>query len=57
MEQQNQQELRGLFHMLEHTAKIAEDAALTGAFQWWRSAVHFPIQQRPRTPQRHQRNT
>jgi hypothetical protein len=32
MEQQKQQELRGLFHMLEHTAKIAEDAALTGAF-------------------------
>jgi len=32
MAQQRQQELRGLFHMLEHTAKIAEDAALTGAF-------------------------
>ena len=32
MEQQRQQELRGLFHMLEHTAKIAEDAALTGTF-------------------------
>ena len=32
MEQQRQQELRGLFHMLEHTAKIAEDASLTGAF-------------------------
>ena len=32
MEQQRQQELKGLFHMLEHTAKIAEDAALTGAF-------------------------
>ncbi|RKU17727.1 hypothetical protein C6500_14050 [Candidatus Poribacteria bacterium] len=32
MEQQRQQELRGLFHMLEHTAKIAEDAALTGMF-------------------------
>ena len=31
-EQERQQELRGLFHMLEHTAKIAEDAALTGAF-------------------------
>ena len=31
-EQKNQQELRGLFHMLDHTAKIAEDAALTGAF-------------------------
>ena len=32
MEQQRQQELKGLFHMLEHTAKIAEDAALTGTF-------------------------
>lgn len=32
MEQQRQKELRGLFHMLEHTAKIAEDAALTGTF-------------------------
>ena len=32
MEQQRQQELKGLFHMLEHTAKIAEDAVLTGAF-------------------------
>ena len=32
MEQQRPQEIRGLFHMLEHTAKIAEDAALTGAF-------------------------
>ena len=32
MEQQRPQELSGLFHMLEHTAKIAEDAALTGAF-------------------------
>ena len=32
MEQQRQQELRGLFHMLEHTAKIAEDTALTGTF-------------------------
>ena len=31
-EQERQQELRGLFHMLEHTAKIAEDAALTDAF-------------------------
>ena len=31
MEQQRQ-ELRGLFHMLDHTAKIAEDAALTDAF-------------------------
>ena len=32
MEQQRPQELKGLFHMLEHTAKIAEDAALTGTF-------------------------
>ncbi|MDE0323074.1 MAG: DUF4097 family beta strand repeat-containing protein [Candidatus Poribacteria bacterium] len=32
MEQQRQQELKGLFHILEHTAKIAEDAALTGTF-------------------------
>ncbi len=32
MEQERQQELRGLFHMLDHTAKIAEDASLTGAF-------------------------
>lgn len=32
MEQNSQQKLRGLFHMLEHTAKIAEDAVLTGAF-------------------------
>lgn len=33
MEQQAQeQELRGLFHMLDHTAKIAEDASLTDAF-------------------------
>ena len=32
MEQHRPQELRGLFHMLEHTAKIAEDAALTGTF-------------------------
>ena len=32
MEQRTQQELKGLFHMLEHTAKVAEDAALTGAF-------------------------
>lgn len=31
-EQKRQQELRGLFHMLDHTAKIAEDAALTEAF-------------------------
>ncbi len=31
-EQERQQELRGLFHMLEHTAKIAEDAALTDTF-------------------------
>ncbi|MCY3741644.1 MAG: DUF4097 family beta strand repeat-containing protein [Candidatus Poribacteria bacterium] len=30
--QEQQQELRGLFQMLDHTAKIAEDAALTGAF-------------------------
>ena len=30
--QEEQKELRGLFHMLDHTAKIAEDAALTGAF-------------------------
>jgi len=30
--QERQQELRGLFHMLEHTAKIAEDAALTDTF-------------------------
>ena len=32
MEQPKQNELRGLFHMLEHTAKIAEDAALTGTY-------------------------
>ena len=32
MEQERQQELRGLFHMLDHTAKIAEDASLTGTF-------------------------
>ena len=32
MEQPRQNELRGLFHMLEHTAKIAEDAMLTGTF-------------------------
>ena len=31
-EQERQQELSGLFHMLDHTAKIAEDASLTGAF-------------------------
>ena len=31
-EQAQQQELRGLFQMLDHTAKIAEDASLTGAF-------------------------
>ena len=30
--QEKQQEIRGLFHMLDHTAKIAEDAALTEAF-------------------------
>lgn len=33
MEQQRQRELRGLFHMLEHTAKLAEDSALTGTFR------------------------
>ena len=33
MEQQRQQELRRLFHMLEHTAKLAEESALTGAFK------------------------
>ncbi len=32
MEQHKPQEIKALFHMLEHTAKIAEDAALTGAF-------------------------
>ena len=32
MEQQREQALRGVFHLLEHTAKIAEDAALTGTF-------------------------
>ena len=31
-EQKKQQELRGLFQLLDHTAKIAEDAALTDAF-------------------------
>ena len=31
-QQERQQELRGLFHMLDHTAKIAEDAALTDTF-------------------------
>ena len=31
-EEKQQQELRGLFQMLDHTAKIAEDASLTGAF-------------------------
>lgn len=30
--QEQQHELKGLFHMLEHTAKIAEDAALTDTF-------------------------
>ena len=30
--QQRQQEIRALFHMLDHTAKIAEDAALTDTF-------------------------
>ena len=33
MEQQRQKELRGLFHLLEHTAKLAEDAVHTDAFQ------------------------
>ena len=32
MEQHRQQGLKGLFHMLEHTAKIAEDAVLTDTF-------------------------
>ena len=32
MEQPRPNELKALFHMIEHTAKIAEDAALTGAF-------------------------
>lgn len=32
MEQQRPNELKALFHMLEHTAKIAEDATLTDAF-------------------------
>ncbi len=32
MEQPRQNELKALFHMLEHTAKIAEDATLTGTF-------------------------
>ena len=31
--QERQQELRALFHMLDHTAKIAEDAALTDTFK------------------------
>ena len=31
-EEKQQQELSGLFQMLDHTAKIAEDASLTGAF-------------------------
>ena len=30
--QERQQELKALFHMLDHTAKIAEDAALTDTF-------------------------
>ncbi len=33
MEQQTQRELRGLFHLLEHTAKLAEDAVHTDAFK------------------------
>ena len=32
MEQQRPNELKALFHMLEHTAKIAEDATLTDTF-------------------------
>ncbi len=32
MEQQRPSELKALFHMLEHTAKIAEDATLTDTF-------------------------
>ena len=32
MEQPRPNELKALFHMLEHTAKIAEDAVLTGTF-------------------------
>ena len=32
MEQPRPNELKALFHMLEHTAKIAEDAGLTGTF-------------------------
>ena len=32
MEQPRSNELKALFHMLEHTAKIAEDAVLTGTF-------------------------
>ena len=31
--QERQQELKALFHMLDHTAKIAEDAALTDTFK------------------------
>ncbi len=33
MEQPRQSELKALFHLLEHTAKVAEDAALTDAFR------------------------
>lgn len=33
MEQQRQNEFRGLFHVLEHTAKLAEDAVHTDAFK------------------------
>lgn len=32
MEQSRPNERKALFHMLEHTAKIAEDATLTGTF-------------------------
>ena len=33
MEQQRQNELRGLFHLLEHTAQLAEDSVHTDAFK------------------------
>ena len=33
MEQPRPNELKALFHLLEHTAKITEDAALTGTFR------------------------
>ncbi len=33
MEEQRQRELRGLFHMLEHTAKLVESVVLTGTFK------------------------